>query len=120
MVANAGATPVLIAPRLLGIASVSDGLDAQGQLAGTPSVNCDAVALVLIPEAAAQLCNNPSAVQFVSDAYAHLKAIGHSPGAQPLLDRAGVAPGEGITDLGEDFLEAASVRHYQREALPTA
>ena len=31
-------------------------------------------------------------MQFVMDAFGHLKAIGHTPEAQPLLDKAGVVP----------------------------
>ncbi len=115
-VAAAGATPVLIAPRLLAVPTTPRPTNADGQLAGTPSVTCDAVALVLDDAGAATLCNDSSAVQFVADAFAHLKAIGHTPGAQALLDRAGVVPDDGVTGLGPEFLEAAARRHYGRES----
>ena len=90
-------------------------LKADGQLAGTPSVVLDAVALILTPEAATLLCRDSAAVDFVSNAFVHLKAIGHSPGAKPLLDRAGVEPDAGITDLSSKFVKAAAKRFYDRE-----
>ncbi len=112
----AGATPVLIAPRLLHIGTKPKAMDADGQLAGTPSVTCDAIAIVVTEQGAAALGADAAAVQFVADAYAHLKAIGHTPQAQLLLDRAHVAPGDGVVDLGPDFIDAAGRRHYLREA----
>ena len=112
----AGATPVLIAPRLLHIGTKPKAMDADGQLAGTPSVTCDAIAIVVTEQGAATLAADAAAVQFVADAYAHLKAIGHTPQAQLLLDRAHVAPGDGVVDLGPDFIDAAGRRHYLREA----
>lgn len=52
----------------------------------------------------------------MSDAFAHCKAIGHGPGAQPLLDKAGVVADAGVVPL--DALPAAAVRRYhEREAL---
>jgi catalase len=39
------------------------------------------------------------------DAFGHLKAIGASKAAKPLLDKAGVAPDDGVTGLGKDFIE---------------
>jgi catalase len=38
-----------------------------------------------------------AAVQFVMDAFGHLKAIGHTPEAKPLLDKAGIEPDAGVT-----------------------
>ena len=115
-VVAAGATPLLIAPRLLGVATTPKPMNADGQLAGTPSVVCDAVALVLDDTAAAALCHDAAAVQFVADAYAHLKAIGHTDAAKVLLDRAGAAPDDGVVGLGDEFIQAAGRRHYDREA----
>jgi catalase len=115
-VTTAGATPVLIAPRLLAVATKPTPIDADGQLAGTPSITCDAVALVLSEDGAKVLCRESAAVQFVADAFAHLKTIGHTPGAQALLDRAGIVADEGVTGLGPEFLAAAALRHYDRES----
>ena len=114
-IVGAGATPFLVAPKVGGIPVSKGTLKADGQLAGSPSVLFDAVALVLTTEAATVLSGDAGAVQFVADAFAHLKAIGGDEGARPLLDRAGVAPDEGVTDLGEAFIAAAARRFYARE-----
>ncbi|WP_312145693.1 catalase [Brevundimonas sp.] len=102
--------------RKIGGVTLSDGSrrKADGQLAGTPSVLFDAVALLLEPEAAQTLCAEAAAVQFVNDAFGHLKAIGRSAGAQALLDWARVEPDEGVTDLA-GFVEAARHRYFDRE-----
>ena len=49
------------------------------------------------------------------DAFGHLKAIGHNDGAKPLLERAGVKPDAGVTDLSAAFIKAAAQRFYDRE-----
>jgi len=115
-VRNAGGKPVLIAPKVGG-AKLADGrmLKAHGQLAGTPSQTVDAVALVLSEEGARALLKDASAIQFVMDAFGHLKAIGASAAAQPLLDKAGVKPDSGVTDLSDCFLAAAAKRFWGRE-----
>jgi catalase len=114
-VEKAGATAMLIAPKVGGIKVKGGTLAADGQLAGTPSVLLDAIALVLTPEAARKLCGESAAVDFVSDAFVHLKAIGQSAGAQPLLDKAGVVPDEGLTSLDSSFIKAAARRFPMRE-----
>lgn len=108
-IADAGGTPFKVAPKV-GIEPAADG-----QLAGSPSVLFDAVALVLEEADARALCKEAGAVQFVMDAFGHLKAIGASDGAKPLLDKAGVEPDDGITGLGGDFLKAAATRFFDRE-----
>ncbi len=100
-----GGTAALIAPRR--------GL-RDGQLDGTPSVLVDAIALVLTEAAAEKLCKHKPAIDFVSDAFAHCKAIGHSDGAKPLLDKAGVSTDEGVVSLA-DLPEAAKQRYFSRE-----
>ncbi len=114
-VREAGGTPVLIAPHLVGVKCKGGSLDADGQLAGTPSVTVDAIAVMITETAAKQLCRDGAAVQFVMDAYAHLKAIGHTPGAAALLAKAGVDPGDGVMPVGTEFLTAACDRFYSRE-----
>jgi catalase len=112
----AGATPFVVAPKAGG-AKLSDGQmrKADGQLAGSPSVLFDAVALILAEDAARALRREGAAVQFVMDAYAHLKAIGAGEGAKPLLDKAGVEPDAGVTGLDRAFIAAAGTRHFERE-----
>jgi catalase len=113
---KAGANVMLVAPKVGGIA-LSDGteLKADGQLQGTPSVMFDAVAVVLSAEGTAQLLNEAAAVQWVMDAYGHLKAIGSNPEAKPLLDKAGVQADEGVVGLKSDFVNAAKRRFFERE-----
>ncbi|MDB5705111.1 MAG: catalase, partial [Sphingomonas bacterium] len=112
----AGGRAVIVAPRVGG-AKLSDGslLKADAQLAGYPSVLADAVAIILSEDGCAALQKEAAAVQFVMDAFGHLKAIGHSPEAQPLLDKAGVEPDEGVVPLDQRFVAAAAKRYWARE-----
>jgi catalase len=75
----------------------------------------DAVAIVLSAEGCAALLKESAAVQFVMDAFGHLKAIGQTSEATPLLEKAGVTADPGITDLGDAFLSAAGKRFFDRE-----
>ena len=86
-----------------------------GRLAGTPSQLFDAVALVLSTYGAAILSKDSAALDFVANAFVHLKAIGASEGAQSLLDEARVEPDAGITGLNADFIAAAKLRFFDRE-----
>jgi catalase len=115
-ITKAGGTPKLISPKIGG-ATLADGskLKADGQLAGTPSQTVDAIAVVLSADGCKALLKEAAAVQFVMDAFGHLKAIGHTPDAKPLLDKAGVEPDAGVTALGDAFLTAATKRFYDRE-----
>jgi catalase len=116
--ADAGAMVKLVAPKLGG-ATLSDGRrqPADGQLAGTPSVVFDAVAVVLSVQAGARLAKESAAVDFVAFAYAHLKAIAHDAGAAPLLQAANVQADPGIVDAADTraFLAAAATRQWARE-----
>lgn len=114
---NAGATATTIAPRKT---LVLDGraVSADGQLAGTPSCLFDAVAVLLNEASASEMAHDASALQFVQDAFGHLKTIGATSGSQVLLDRAGVIEGPGVVSLDAglaDFLAAAPLRHWDRE-----
>ncbi|CCV00201.1 unnamed protein product [Malassezia sympodialis ATCC 42132] len=111
---NARAT--LIAPTVGGI-RLKDGSmrNADVQLAGSPSVLYDAVALVLSSEGTKSLMKQSAAVQFVMDAFSHLKAIGASSAAKPLLNKAGVQQDAGVTDLSDSFIQAAKKRFWDRE-----
>ncbi|TNH38532.1 catalase [Paracoccus haeundaensis] len=89
---------------------------AEAQLAGSPSVLFDAVALVIGADDAAKLAKFKPAVDFVSDAFAHLKAIGADDASAKLLAAAGVQPDKGVTKLDPAaFIEAAAQRFYDRE-----
>ncbi|MES1973787.1 MAG: catalase [Pseudomonadota bacterium] len=111
-----GARAVIVAPRIGG-AKLSDGsvLKADAQLAGYPSVLADAIAVIVSEDGCAALLKEAAAVQFVMDAFGHLKAIGHSAEAQPLLDKAGVVPDEGVVTPDKGFAAAAAKRYWARE-----
>jgi catalase len=114
-----GASVKIVAPRIGGV-KLRGGkvLAVDGQLAGTPSVIFDAVALVTSDEGCAQLIGDSAAIDFVHNAFVHLKAIGFTAEAQPLLDKASVAPDAGIVDLrsGTDaFIPLARTRQWDRE-----
>jgi catalase len=115
-ITKAGAVAKVIAPKIGG-AKGADGtlISADGQLAGTPSVTVDAIALVLSDTGCAALMKEAAAVQFVMDAFGHLKAIGATDAAKPLLDKAGVEPDDGVVGLGADFIAAAALRFWDRE-----
>jgi len=66
----------------------------------------------------AELLREGAAVDFAKDAFGHLKAIGYTREAQPLLDKAGVEPDAGVVELGsgaEAFLKPARTRQWDRE-----
>jgi len=109
----------VIAPKVEG-AKGSDGekIRADFQLAGGPSVLFDTIALALSEEGSALLSKEAAVVAFVHDAFAHLKVIGHTPGAQALLDKAGIMPDAGVValDKAKAFLATASKgRIWDRE-----
>ena len=115
-VKQAGGHPLLIAPKV-GAVPLSDGstVKADAQLFGQPSATVDACAVILSEAACGKLVKEGAAVQWVMDAFGHLKALGHNAAAKPLLDKAGVEPDEGVTDLA-GFVEAAKRRYWSREA----
>ena len=113
---KAGAKVKTVAPKI-GSVTLSDKstIKADGQLAGTPSQLFDAVAVLLSSEATAAMAKEGAAVQWVMDAYGHLKAIGHTKEAEPLLLKAHAEKDEGVTDLGAPFIKAAAQRFWDRE-----
>ena len=60
------------------------------QLAGAPSIFFDAIAVIVSEAGARELVREAAAVDFLSDAFNHLKVIGYVPAAKPLLQRAGI------------------------------
>ena len=101
----------IIAPKVGG-AVAADGrlLEADFQLAGGSSVLFDHVFVALSADAAKLLSTEAAAVAWVHDAYQHLKVIGATADAKPLLDKAGVKPDAGVLS-GDDldaFLKAAA------------
>ena len=70
--------------------SVGTMLEADLQLAGGPSIFFDAVAVIVSETGAHELVREAAALDFVSDAFSHLKVIGYVPAAEPLLRRVGI------------------------------
>jgi len=117
-VTDAGAAVKIVAPKVGG-AKLADGsmLAADGQLAGTPSVLFDAVAVVLSDEGAKALSMEGAAIDFVRDAFGHLKAIAADKGGQMLLKAANVGKDAGVVDAGDKdaFITVAKTRQWDRE-----
>lgn len=116
--AEAGASVKIIAPKLGG-AQLADGSHhkADGQLAGTPSVLFDAVAVILSEDGAKALAADCAAIDFVRDAFIHLKAIAADGGGRTLLNAANIAADSGVLDAGavDAFIAAANTRQWDRE-----
>jgi catalase len=114
----AGARVKIVAPKVGG-ALLSDGRKtaADGQLAGTPSVVFDAVAVVLSEAAGKLLAKEAAAVDFVRDAFGHLKAIAADAGAMAVLKAGNVGKDKGVVDAADTkgFIAAAKTRQWDRE-----
>jgi catalase len=118
-VAAEGAKVKIIAAKI-GEAKLAGGslLKIDAQLAGTPSVIFDAVAIILSDEAAALLGKEAAAIDFVRDAFGHLKAIGVDKGGAALLKTAAIEQDAGVIaiDTLDRFIAAAKTRQWEREA----
>ena len=119
-----GAVVKLVAPMVGGV-KASDGswIPADEKIDGGPSVVFDAIAVLLSDTGAQLLTDEATARDFVADAYAHCKFIGHTAAAIPLLEKAGIAPerDSGIVDLKKPgdaaiFVQACrQLRFWERE-----
>jgi catalase len=102
-----------------GVNQLAAMVDVQtdGQLAGTPSVLFDAVAVILSDEGAKALSMESAAIDFVRDAFGHLKASAVDKGAQALLKIANVGQDAGVVDANDKdaFIAAAKTRQWDRE-----
>ncbi|MBT1159442.1 catalase [Aminobacter anthyllidis] len=101
--AKAGASFEIIAPKVGG-AKLSDGnlVAADQMIAGAPSVLYDAVALLPDEKAMPAISGNPDVRDFVSDAFAHCKFIGHVTAARALIEKVcgnGAPDDEGVIHL---------------------
>jgi len=115
---EAGASVKIVAPKVAG-AKLADNsiMSADGQLAGTPSVLFDAVAVILSDEGAKALSSESAAIDFVRDAYGHLKAIAVNKGGQALLKKANIGRDAGVVDADDKaaFIAMAKTRQWGRE-----
>jgi catalase len=98
-----GATFEVVAPKIAGV-TLSDGaaVPAKQKIDGGPSVLFDAVAVIVSEEGSEMLKTHATTKDFLSDAFAHCKFIGHTSSARPLLEAAGIA---GRLDKGCIVLE---------------
>jgi len=100
-VEKAGATLQTVAPRVGGVGLEGGArMAADHQVAGGPSILFDAVVVAPSADGAGALGRDAAAIDWIRDAFAHLKVIGVVPHARPLLDRAGVSPDEGVITIG--------------------
>ena len=121
-VEKAGAQLQVVAPKVAG-AKMKGGaaLAADHQLAGGPSIFFDAVVVAPSTTGAEALQADAAAVDWVRDAFGHLKVIGVVDAARPLLERAGVAPDEGVVairgvkDVAAFITAAKNGRVWDRE-----
>lgn len=112
----------LVAPKIGGV-TLSDGsaLAVHHTISGGPSVFFDTVALLVSDKAAPDLVREAAAVNWVRDAFGHLKVIGYSSEAKPLLDAASVEEDKGVISLdGEKGVQAyirtaKTGRRWERE-----
>ena len=115
---DAGASVKIVATKVAG-AKLADGsmLPADGQLAGTPSVLFDAVAIILSDEGVKALSKEGAAIDFVRDAFGHLKAIAIDKGGQALLKIANIGQDAGVVEAANTnaFIAAAKTRQWGRE-----
>ena len=79
----------------------------------------DAIAVVLSDAGVKTLLKDGAAIDYVKDAFGHLKAIAFTSAAKPLLNKAGVEPDDGVIALtGKNaaaFIAQAKTRQWDRE-----
>lgn len=117
-VTDAGAAVKIVAPKVGSVQlAAGTSLAVDGQLSGSPSVLFDAVAIILSDEGAQVLSMESAAIDFVRDAFGHLKAIAVDQGGQALLNIANVGKDAGVVDANdkEAFIAAAKTRQWNRE-----
>lgn len=87
-----GASVAIVAQKIEGV-TASDGskIKADEKINGGPSVLFDAVAVLTSKDGAMKLAVEPSARDFVADAYAHCKFVGYNALSLPLFEKAGLS-----------------------------
>jgi catalase len=108
-----GALLAIIAPKIGGVTTAKGKkLPADQALSGAPSVLFDAVALLPSETGAEAMVKEAAAIDWLRDAFGHLKIIGYVAEAAPIFAKAAIAPDadEGVVDLASGvagFLDAA-------------
>lgn len=113
---------VLVAPKIGGAKDSTGKLHSADQsLSGAPSIFFDTVAILTNEAEAKKLTNEAGAVDWLRDAFGHLKVIAHTGGAQPLLEKAGIKPDQGVLAVRDSksvsqFIKTAKTgRIWERE-----
>lgn len=120
-----GATLCIIAPKVGGaVTKTGKKIEADEALAGAPSCLFDAIVVAPSAEGAENLLGVAAAVDWIRNAFVHLKVIAYMPEALPLFEAAGVAPDTDAGTVainGDDFgpfISAAKLhRIWDREPL---
>ena len=117
-----GAVLELIGPHIGEVKSNSHiAINPQHAIAGAPSVFFDTVVVAVSAEGADALKQKAAALNFICDAFAHLKIIGFTASSMPLLDAAGIEIDDGVVevDTRQDtavYIEAAKRGRYWARA----
>jgi catalase len=123
--AKEGTELAILAPKIGGVRPKSGKpLAVDMALSGAPSVFFDAVAIFASAEGIKPLLKNSAAIDWIRDAFAHLKVIGYTADAKPIFEKAGIANDldEGVIELDArasigQYIEAAKQqRVWAREA----
>jgi len=101
VVEKEGARLAVVAPRIGGVKGAGGkAIAADHALSAAPSVLFDAVVVAPSSAGAAVLAAQAAAVDWVRDAFGHLKVIGHVSAARALLDEASVESDAGVVEVG--------------------
>ncbi len=112
-----GATLEVVAPTVGGVVTAQgDLLAADHKIDGGPSVLFDAVALFPSAEGGAKLALEAAAVNFVRDAFGHLKVIAYLASAAPLFVKGGLTDATPDSDTGLIGLPARSIGDFIQAA----
>lgn len=116
------ATLVHIAPKVGGaLNSAGNLLEADFALSAAPSIFFDAVVLLASAEGAKALALEAAALDWLRNAFGHLKVIGHTSDANELLTKAGIEADDGVvvtdgkTGIRQFVAQAKKGRLWARE-----
>lgn len=105
-----GAALELIGPHIGDVQSgARAALTPDHAIAAAPSVLFDTVVLAVSDAAVDAMKQHAATMNFIRDAYAHLKIIAYVPAAKPLLERAGITVDDGIVEIGAHTETAAYI-----------
>ncbi len=110
-----GAALEVIGPHIGEIKSATkETLTPDHAITAAPSVLFDTVVLAVSGPAVDAIKKQAAVMNFIRDAYAHLKIIGYASAAKPLLEHAGVSVDDGIVEIGthkETTVYIAAAKH---------